>query len=220
MQNMRAIFKLLSASVGIQLATLTLQAATVYQLDNNTVGYPVNASEGSEPLDNWFGNVFTALSGANFINEVDFYVGPTIPNSVASVSLYRVTGAGGNPALGATRLFTQSFTPGSGNPSGPFVQQISLSSSIAFSPGDTFLVSILIRNVLAAHPNVDYPFVIDTSGSSAGSYWGRSGPNLFNIDDLRGVVPTDQALTSGGFIPGPHFYPRRGRARAGQHRFG
>jgi hypothetical protein len=196
---MRAMFKLLSASVGMQLATLTLQAATVYQLDNNTVGYPLNASEHSEPLDNWFGNVFTALPGANFINEVDFYVGKITLNAVASVSLYQVTGAGGNPALGATRLFTQSFTPVSGNPTGPFVQQISLSSSVAFNPGDTFLVSILIHNVIAN----DYPFVIDTSGSSAGSYWGRSGPNLFNIDNLSGIVPTDQALTSGGFIPGP-----------------
>lgn len=201
---MRAMFKLLPALVGMQLATLTLRAAVVYQLDNNTVNYPLNASENSETLDNWFGNFFTALPDANFINEVDFYVGKITANSVASVSLYQVTGAGGNPALGATRLFTQSFTPVSGNPSGPFVQQIGLSSPVAFKPGDTFLVSILIRNVLAT----DYPYVLDTSGSSAGGYWGRSGPNLFDIDNLSGVVPTDHALTAGGFIPGHHTFIR------------
>jgi len=199
---MRAIFKL-TALVGIQFATLTLPAATSYQLDNNTIKFPLNASETTEPLDNWFGNVFTALPGANFINEVDFGVFTTTPNSVASVSLYRVTGAGGNPALGATRLFTQAFTPLTGDGTNAFLQQINLSSAVAFNPGDTFLVSILIRNVIAASPNDVYPFLMDTSGSSAGSYWGRSGPNLFNIDNLSGVVPTDQALSAGGFIPGP-----------------
>src|SRR5262249_39461289 len=65
------------------------------------------------------------------------------------------------------------------------------------------LVSILIRGVIGAPPNDVYPFLIDTSGSSTGSYWGRSGPNLFNIDNLSGVVQTDQALAPGGFIPGP-----------------
>jgi hypothetical protein len=74
---------------------------------------------------------------------------------------------------------------------------------VALNVGDSFLVSVLIRNVIGNPPNDVYPFVLDNSGSSAGSFWGRSGPNLFNIDNLSGVVQTDQALSPGGFIPGP-----------------
>jgi hypothetical protein len=201
---MRTIPKFfLTALVGIQFATLGVQAASLYQIDNNTIGGVVNASDGTEPLDNWFGNVFTALPGANLINRVDFGVFTTSPSSVASVSLYKVTGAGGNPALGATRLYTQAFTPFTGDGTNAFLQSISLTSPVALGVGDTFLVSILIRNVIANPPNDVYPFLIDTSGSSTGSYWGRSGPNLFNIDNLSGVVQTDQALSPGGFVPGP-----------------
>ncbi len=200
---MCAIFKvLLPAVIGIQLSTLGLQAAT-YQLDNNTIGNVVNASDGTETLDNWFGNVFTVQSGATLINEVDFGVFTTTPNSVASVSIYRVTDGHGNPALGSTRLYTQAFTPLTGDGTNAFLQQISLTSPVSLNVGDRFLVSVLIRGVIGAPPNDVYPFLIDTSGSSAGSYWGRSDPNTFNIDNLSGVVPTDQALASGGFIPGP-----------------
>lgn len=194
---------LLSALVSVQIAALSLQAASVYQLDNNTIKFPLNASESTEPLDNWFGNVFTALPGANLINEVDMGVFTSTPGSVASVSIYKVTGAGGNPALGATRLYTQAFTPLTGDGTNAFLQQINLTSPVGLNAGDTFLVSILIRNVLAAPPNDVYPFLMDTSNSSAGSYWGRSAPNTFNIDNLGGVVLTSQALSAGGFIPGP-----------------
>src|SRR5882724_1193413 len=144
---------LLSTLVGVQLATLSLQAATLYQLDNNTIGNVVNASEGTETLDNWFGNVFTVVPGANLINEVDFGVFTTSPSSVASVSLYRVTGTGGNPALGATRLYTQAFTPLTGDGTNAFLQQINLTSPVSLNAGDTFLVSVLIRNVIGAPPN-------------------------------------------------------------------
>jgi len=202
-QIMRAKYKLLlSALVGVQLATLNIQAAT-YQLDNNNIGGVVNASDGTETLDNWFGNVFTALPGASLINEVDFGVFTTTPNSIASVSLYRVTGAGGNPALGATRLYTQAFTPLTGDGTNAFLQQINLTSPVSLNAGDTFLVSVLIRNVIGAPPNDVYPFLLDNSNSSTGSYWGRSAPNTFNIDNLSGVLLTSQALAPGGFIPGP-----------------
>jgi hypothetical protein len=201
---MRTISKLLLTSLSvIQLATLSVQAASLYQIDNNTIGGVVNASDGTETLDNWFGNVFTALPGGNLINEVDFGVFTTSPGSVASVSLYRVTGAGGNPALGATRLYTQAFTPLTGDGTNAFLQAINLTSPVSLNVGDTFLVSILIRSVIGAPPNDVYPFLLDNSGSSTGSYWGRSGPNLFNIDNLSGVVQTDQALAPGGFVPGP-----------------
>jgi len=200
---MRTIPKLLLTSlVALQLATLSTQAAS-YIIDNNAIGGVVNASDGTETLDNWFGNVFTAVPGGTLINEVDFGVFTTSPGSIASVSLYRVTGAGGNPALGATRLYTQAFTPLTGDGTNAFLQAINLTSPVGLNAGDTFLVSILIRSVIGAPPNDVYPFLLDTSGSSAGSYWGRSGPNLFNIDNLGGVVPTSQALAPGGFIPGP-----------------
>jgi hypothetical protein len=201
---MRTISRLLiTALAGLQLATVGLQAQALYQIDNNLIGGVVNASDGTEPLDNWFGNVFTAIPGANLINRVDFGVFTTSPGSVASVSLYKVTGAGGNPALGATRLYTQAFTPLTGDGTNAFLQSINLTSPVAFNVGDQFLVSILIRNVIGLPPNDVYPFVLDTSGSSAGSYWGRSAPNVFNLDNLSGVVQTDQALAPGGFVPGP-----------------
>jgi len=201
---MRIISKLLITGLaGLQLATLSLQAQALYQIDNNTPNNIVNSSDGTETLDNWFGNVFTAVSGANLINRVDLGIFTTTPGSVASVSLYKVTGAGGNPALGATRLYTQAFTPITGDGNSAFLQSIDLTSPVALNVGDQFLVSILIRNVIGAPPNDVYPFIIDNGTSSAGSYWGRSAPNLFNIDNLSGITQIDQPLSPGGFAPGP-----------------
>src|SRR5215510_5296631 len=154
---MRTISKLLASLTTVLLATFSVQAA-FYQLDNNSISNVVNASDGTETLDNWFGNVFTALPGGNLINEVDFGVFTTSPGSIASVSLYRVTGAGGNPALGATRLYTQNFTPLTGDGTNVFLQGINLTSPVALNVGDQFLVSILIRNVIGAPPNGVYPF--------------------------------------------------------------
>jgi len=199
---MRTKFKLLLTALALQLAILNLPAAT-YQLDNNSIGGVVNASDGTETLDNWFGNVFTALPGSSLINEVDFGVFTTSPGSIASVSLYRVTGAGGNPALGVARLYTQPFTPLTGDGTNAFLQQISLTSPVSLNAGDKFLVSILIRSVIGAPPNDVYPFLIDNGTSSLNSYWGRSAPNTFNIDNLSGVVQLDQPLSPGGFAPGP-----------------
>jgi hypothetical protein len=201
---MRTMSKLLLTFLAtIQLAALNLHAQLLYQLDNGNFTGVFNASDGTEPLDNWFGNVFTAVPGSTLINRVDFYSFTTTPNSTASVSIYRVTGAGGNPALGATRLYTQSFTPPAGNNTNVFLSQISLSSPVYFNPGDKFLVSILIRNVIGAPPNDVYPFVSDNAANSVGSYWDRSTPNTFNLDNITGAVPLDQALAPGGFIPGP-----------------
>src|SRR5262245_50880546 len=86
-------------------------AQVIYQLDNNVIGGALNASEGTEPLDNWFGNVFPVVAGGQLINRVDFGLFTNAANADASVVLYRVTGAGGNPALGITRVYTQTFTP-------------------------------------------------------------------------------------------------------------
>jgi len=171
-------------------------------LDNGGISTVLNASDGTESLDNWFGNVFTAQAGANLITHVDFGVFTTTPNSIASVALYSVTDPGGNPALGATRVYTQAFTPLTGNGTDAFLQQISLTSPVSFNTGDRFLVSILIRNVIGAPPNDVYPFLLDTSGSAAGSYWNRSAPNTFNLDNLSLTKLINQPLSPGGFVPG------------------
>jgi hypothetical protein len=194
---------LLAAVVACQLATIGAQGAALYQLDNNAISTALNASDGTETLDNWFGNVFTAQASANLINRVDFGVFTSSPNSLASVALYHVTGAGGNPALGATRVYTQAFTPLVGDGTNAFLQSINLNAPVAFNVGDQFLVSVLIRNVIGAPPNDVYPFLLDTSGSAAGTFWGRSAPNTFNLDNLSGVIPINQAFVPGGFTPGP-----------------
>ena len=95
-------------------STFQTQAAS-YILDNGSISTALNASDGTEPRDNWFGNVFTAQASATLITRVDFGVYTTTPNSAASVVIYRVTDPGGNPALGATRVYTQSFTPLTGD---------------------------------------------------------------------------------------------------------
>src|SRR5450755_1050354 len=81
----------LIALAGAQLATLGLRADSLYQLDNNAISTAVNASDGTEPRDDWFGNVFTVSAGSTFINRVDYGVFTTSPGSVASVSIYSVT---------------------------------------------------------------------------------------------------------------------------------
>ena len=81
------------------LSALGTQAAN-YVLDDGAIRYPLNASDGTEPRDNWFGNVFTAQASATLITRVDFGVFTTTSNSPASVVIYRVTDPGGNPAPG------------------------------------------------------------------------------------------------------------------------
>jgi hypothetical protein len=199
---MRKIFTtLLIAAATAQLASVRGQS-TFYQLDNNAISTVLNASETTEPEDNWFGNVFIALAGGNVITSVDFGVFTTTPNSLASVALYQVTGAGGNPALGATRVYTQAFTPLTGDGTNAFLQTINLASSVTFAPGSQFLVAVMIRNVIGAPPNDVYPFLLDTSGVATGTWWDRSSPNTFNLDNLSGAIPINQAFTPGGFSPG------------------
>lgn len=191
---------LLTGALLVQGATFGAHAAT-YQLDNNTPNAPVNASDGTEPLDNWFGNVFTAQAGANLLTRVDFGVFTTAGNP-SSVVIYRVTDPGGNPALGATRIYTQSFTPLTGDNTNAFFQQIPLTSPPTINTGDRFLVAIFIPNVVGAPPNDKYPYVLDSGASAAGSYWDRSAPGTFNLDNLSAARLVSQELAPGGFIPG------------------
>ncbi len=186
----------------VGLATMAAQAAS-YVLDNGSISTALNASDGTEPHDNWFGNVFTVQPGAEVITRVDFGVYTTAPNSVADVVLYRVTDPGGNPALGATRLYTQAFTPLTGDGTNAFLQQINLTTPVAFSDGDKFLVSVFIQNVIGLPPNDKYPYLLDTSGVATGTYWDRSNPFAFNLDDVSGAKPINQVLTPGGWAPDP-----------------
>ena len=183
---MRNTLKVLS--IGMATALLgtsgALGQAANYVLDDNAVSTAMNASDGTEARDNWFANEFTAQAGANLITRVDFYTFTTTPGSVGDVVLYQVTGAGGNPALGATRVWTQAFTPPTGNGTNAYLSQIQLNGPVAFSAGSKFLVAVFIPNVIGAPPNDVYPYLLDTSGSATGSYWDRSNPNVFNLDDL------------------------------------
>lgn len=199
---MRTISKtLLTSMLLVQWATSGAQGAD-YQLDDDSISTALNASEGTEPRDNWFGNVFTAQVGANLITEVSFGVFTTTPGSSASVVLYSVTDPGGNPALGATRLYTQAFTPLTGDGTNAFLQSITLTSPVTINTGDRFLVAVFIPNVIASPPNDVYPYLLDDSGAAAGSYWDRSAPNTFNLDNLSLAKLVNQPLVPGGFAPG------------------
>jgi len=201
---MRRISKiLLLAMATVLVANVGARADYYYQLDNGFVGSAVNASDTTEPRDNWFGDVFTAQAGANLITRVDFGVFTTTPGSSASVVLYDVTGPGGDPALGATRVYTQSFTPLTGDGTHYFLQQINLTTPVLFDPGDLFLVSIFIPDVIALPPNDVYPYLLDTSGVPTSTWWDRSDPNTFNLDDLSAALPINIPFVSGGFDPGP-----------------
>ena len=173
-----------------------------YQLDNGNISTALNASDTFEPRDNWFANEFTAQADRSLITEVQFGVFTTTPGSVADVAIYRVTDLGGNPALGATLLYTQPFTPLAGNGANAFLQNISLSTPVALNPGDKFLVAVMVKDVIALPPNDVYPFLLDTSGVATGSYWDRSNPNSFNLDDISGAKLLNQPLTPGGMVPG------------------
>ena len=202
---MRNSLKILLTGLAIiQFAGLTSRAAT-YQWDNNTVRYPLNASDGTEPLDNWFANLFSVTAGADLITSVSWGVFTTTPNSSASVVLYRVTDPGGNPALGATRVYTQNFTPLTGDGTNAFLQTINLTTPVAFTVGDRMLVAIMIRNVIAAPPNDVYPFLLDTSDGTSYSWWDRAAPNSFNLDNLSNSRHTTQAFAPGGFAVDPGY---------------
>jgi hypothetical protein len=172
----------------------TWAIGATYSLDNDIVNTTLNASDGTETVDNWWANEFTAVAGGNVITRVDFSCGTVTTNSSAMVCIYRVTDPGGNPALGATRLYSQSFTP---VPGPSHLNQIYLSTPVALNVGDIFLVAIFIPNVIALSPNDVYPFALDSGTSSTGSYWDRS-TNAFNLDDLSQAVPLDQALPDDG----------------------
>ena len=93
MKNSLAILRTIGvlALCGMALAPGKLGAQTAtYQLDNGSITNNLNASDTTEPRDNWFANEFAALAGANVITRVDFGVFTTTSNSTASVVLYQI----------------------------------------------------------------------------------------------------------------------------------
>ena len=90
-------------------ATPGLQAQVTYQLDNNTIQTALNVSDGTETRDNWFGNVFTVVSGATQITRVDNGLFTNAAGATASVVLYRVTDPAVTPPW-APPAFTRNLT--------------------------------------------------------------------------------------------------------------
>jgi hypothetical protein len=185
-----------------QLAGIELQAATVlYQLDNGMVAYPINAADGTETLDSWFANEFTAQANANILVSMNFFLSSASPSYPADVVIYKQTGPENSPS-GFTRIYTQPFTPMAGTPLGNTVQSISFTTPVPLNVGDNFLVAVFMRGVVALPPNDKYPWELDTSGNATGTFWARSAPGTFNLDDLSGAVPINQNIAGGVWNPG------------------
>ena len=201
---MRNITRIVLIGTAIALlAGVGLQAATIsYQLDNGMVKYPINAADGTETHDTWFANQFTAQPDANLIVSVMYFLSTASPSYPADIVIYKQTSAQTAP-LGYTRIYTQPFTPLAGMPIGNTVQSLSLTTPVQLDVGDNFLVSIFMRDVIALPPNDKYPWALDTSGDATGTFWDRSAPDMFDLDDLSGARPIDQNLVGGSWNPGP-----------------
>ncbi|MCX6923321.1 MAG: hypothetical protein NT154_08960, partial [Verrucomicrobia bacterium] len=104
-----------------------------------------------------------------------------------------------------TRLYSQTFTP---VPGASHPNQITLNTNVTLNVGDRFLVAISMTNVIGLSPDDVYSFGIDSGTIATGSYWDRSAPNTFNLDDLSQAVTIDRALPDDGsgvspFVPCP-----------------
>ena len=189
----------LVAALAYLLPAISTHAGVLYQLDNGASSGGLNASDGSETRDNWFGNVFTIQAGGEIITSVVFNAYGLYPSMTASkLVIYRDTDGDGNPTSGAVRVCTQNFNPTS---SGWF--DIALSTPLTFSVGDKIVVAVFIPSV----PGDQFPYNQDNNGASAaGSFWARTDPGLFNLDDLSGARQLDQALPDlpFGWKPGPN----------------
>jgi hypothetical protein len=191
---MRNITKVLWTGIAIaQLAIVGAQAASyTYQLDNGTVQSALNASDTTETHDNWFANEFTAVT-TNAIKGVQFELLTSAPNTVADVVLYRQTSL-----VGYSRFYTQAFTPLTGNnQTNYWLQTVWLNTPQKLNVGDNFLVAIFMQGVTGDK----FPYAMDGGGSATGSYWDRSAPNTFNLDNLSGAVSIDQNIAGGTWNP-------------------
>jgi hypothetical protein len=176
-------------------ACLGAAANADYILDNGTVSWWLNASEGTEPRDNWFANVFTAQANDPLISYVSFAGANVVPGLTAVI--YIDTDGDGNPATGTLQR-VRTETPSSVTFGSDHWAQIVLTTPLYVTPGQKFVVAMFAPNVQGNQ----FPFAMDTSTSAAGTFWGRTDPGLFNLDNLSGVVPLDQPLQTNGWIPG------------------
>jgi hypothetical protein len=200
---MRHIIRVFLIGTAIaQLAGVGLQAATIpYQLDNGMVKYPINAADGTETHDTWFANKFTAQANANSIVSVLYFLSTASPSYPADIVIYKQT-SDQTALMGFSRIYTQPFTPLAGMPLGNTVQSLSLTTPVQLDVGDNFLVAIFMRGVVAESPNDKYPWELDTSGDATGTFWARSAPDMFNLDDLSGARPINENLVGGNWNPG------------------
>ena len=144
---------------------------------NNTLGTETTSNQAE---DNWVGNVFTARAGANFLTSISWLPGfnenggalPTL--SVTAAAVHRHPGAGLTLVAGSVNTVTLSTTPGT------FVD-VPFAARQFVATGQVFTAALLIDNV----PNNIFPFILDTSGISTGSYYDVSSPvgsvNSYNL---------------------------------------
>ncbi len=184
------------------MVTLGVFAQYTYQIDYAGPASAMNASDGSETIDNWCGNQFTAIAGATQLTGMDWgiYTSQSARlTGLATLAIYR--GAIGSSPV---RIWTQQFTPYQGTAQNWYMQHVDLTAPVNLNAGDTFILSVYIPQVAG---NV-YPYMMDTNNlTSAGSYWdrGRVGGATFNLDDLsQAVVLTSDLPPDGSGDPAWH----------------
>jgi hypothetical protein len=163
---------------------------------NNTLGTETTPN-GAE--DNWVGNVFTAVSGANLLTSIAWLPGfisdgTALPPLTVTAALYTgAPGAGLTLVSGSVNTVTLSTTPIT------FVN-VPFAATQFVATGQVFTAALLIDNV----PGNIFPFVLDTSGDSTGSYYDVSNPvgsvNSYNLSSPN--FPTLNGVDYPGQPPG------------------
>jgi hypothetical protein len=157
----------------------------VYQIDDGFINAIFNNSLGTETTpnlneDNWVGNVFTAVSGANVLKSIAWLPGSDafgnpLPSLTITAALYTgAPGAGLTLVPDSVNTVTLATTPFT------FVN-IPFAVPEVVAVGQVFTAALLINNV----PDTIFPFVLDASGVSTGSYYDVSNPigsvNSYNL---------------------------------------
>ncbi len=153
----------------------------LYQIDNGVALTGFNDTlVQNESADNWVANVFTAAAVGTQLQSVSFFddssnLDPNdLPNPYITAALYT-----GSPATGLTLI------PGSVNNvalnSGTGWITVPFASIQSLSPGQTFTAALLIDDVPSLGAAIPvFPWVEDTSGSNANSYFDVNYPYDLN----------------------------------------
>ena len=162
----------------------------MYQIDNgqftdifnNTLGTETTSNQAE---DNWVGNVFTAVAGASFLQSISFQAGFAQTGVEASIPALCLPLHHGRAVHRRSR----------GRPDvGPWLGEYHTSECHArefvtvpfatpqlVATGQVFTAALLIDDV----PDTAFPFTLDTSGSSTGSYYDIGSPvgsvNTYNL---------------------------------------